>query len=113
MAYSMKRQTRPFPPLTEAAKQQAEKVFTNVQGTLAGFRTPVYAQGIGAAGFHLHFLRQDRQAGGHALDYRLRSGKVQTCTGRGLQVELPTSAEFLKTNFEDQAVSEKIKASEG
>jgi acetolactate decarboxylase len=81
MAYSMKRQTRPFPPLTEAAKQQAEKVFTNVQGTLAGFRTPVYAQGIGAAGFHLHFLRQDRQAGGHALDYRLRSGKVRFAQG--------------------------------
>ena len=32
------RQAKPFPPLTEAAKHQAEKVFTNVEGTLAGFR---------------------------------------------------------------------------
>src|SRR5580693_4451476 len=113
MAYSMKRQTRPFPPLTEAAKQQAEKVFTNVQGTLAGFRTPVYAQGIGAAGFHLHFLRQDRQAGGHALDYQIRSGKVRTCSVHDLRVELPTSAEFLRTNSADPALSERIKAVEG
>jgi transposase InsO family protein len=30
-----------------------------VLGTLAGLRTPTYAQGIGVAGFHLHFLRQD------------------------------------------------------
>jgi acetolactate decarboxylase len=45
------------------------------------------------------------------LSAALRQGSI--CTGRGLQVELPTSAEFLKTNFEDQAVSEKIKASEG
>jgi acetolactate decarboxylase len=110
---TVRRQVRPFPPLTEAANHQAEKVFTNVQGTLAGFRTPAYAQGIGVAGLHLHFLQQDKQAGGHALDYRLRGGKVQICTVHDLHVELPTSAEFLKTNFEDQALNEKIKASEG
>ena len=110
---TVQRQTRPFPPLTEAAKYQAEKVFTNVQGTLAGFRSPTYAQGIGVAGFHLHFLRQDKQAGGHALDYRLRAGKAQICTVHDLHVDLPTSAEFLKTNFDDQALNEKIKAAEG
>jgi acetolactate decarboxylase len=107
------RQAKPFPPLTEAAKHQAERVFTNVEGTLAGFRSPAYAQGIGVAGFHLHFLRQDKQAGGHALDYRIRAGKVQTCTVHDLRVELPTSAEFLKTNLGDPALSEKIKAAEG
>jgi acetolactate decarboxylase len=110
---TVQRQSRPFPPLTEAAKHQAEKVFTNVGGTLAGFRSPAYAQGIGVAGFHLHFLRQDKQAGGHALDYRLRAGKVRICTVHDLRVELPTTAEFLKTNFEDQALNEKIKAAEG
>jgi acetolactate decarboxylase len=110
---TVERQVRPFPPLTEAAKHQAEKVFTNVEGTLAGFRSPTYAQGIGVAGFHLHFLRQDRQAGGHALDYRLRAGNVQICIVHDLRVELPTSAEFLKTNFEDRALTEKIKAAEG
>jgi acetolactate decarboxylase len=74
---------------------------------------PAYAQGIGVAGFHLHFLRQDKQAGGHALDYRLRAGKVQICTVHDLRVQLPTSGEFLKTNFEDRALSDKIKAAEG
>jgi acetolactate decarboxylase len=110
---TVQRQTKPFPPLTEAAKHQAEKVFTDVQGTLAGFRTPGYAQGIGVAGFHLHFLRQDKQAGGHSLDYRPCAGKVQICTVHDLQVELPTSAESLKMNFEDEALSDKIKASAG
>jgi acetolactate decarboxylase len=110
---TVERQLRPFPPLTEATKHQAENAFTNVQGTLAGFRTPAYAQGIGVAGFHLHFLRQDKQAGGHALDYGLRAGKAQICTVHDLHVELPASAEFLKTNFEDRGLNEKIKASEG
>jgi len=110
---TVERQVRPFPPLTEAAKHQKENVFTNLEGTLAGFRSPTYAQGIGVAGFHLHFLRQDKQAGGHALDYRLRAGKVQLCTVHDLRVELPTTADFLKTNFEDQALNQKIKAAEG
>jgi acetolactate decarboxylase len=108
----VQRQTRPFPAFTEAAKHQAEKVFANVQGTLAGFRTPPYAQGIGVAGFHLHFLGQEKQTGGHALDYRLRAGKVRICTAHNLKIELPTSAEFLKTNLGDRALNEKIKASE-
>lgn len=92
------RRVRPFPPLTEAAKQPV-KTFVNVKGTLAGFRSPAYAQGVGVAGFHLHFLRQDRQVGGHALDYWLRVGTVQICTVHDLRVELPTSPEFLKTNL--------------
>jgi acetolactate decarboxylase len=107
------RQVRPFPPLAESAKHQSEKVFTNVEGTLAGFRSPAYAQGIGVAGFHLHFLRQDKAAGGHALDYQIRAGKVRTCSVHDLKVELPASAEFLQTNFGDPALSEKIKAVEG
>jgi acetolactate decarboxylase len=110
---TVQRQARPFPPLTEAAKHQAEKVFANVEGTLAGFRSPAYAQGIGVAGFHLHFLREDKHAGGHALDYWIRVGKVQICTVHDLRVELPTSAEFLQTNFEDRSMNEKIKAAEG
>jgi acetolactate decarboxylase len=109
---TVQRQTRPFPPLTEAAKHQKENIFTNLEGTLAGFRSPTYAQGIGVAGFHLHFLRKDKQAGGHALDYRLRAGKVQTCLVHDLRVELPMTAEFLKTNFEDQALNARIKAAE-
>jgi acetolactate decarboxylase len=110
---TVQRQARPFPPLTEATKQQTENIFTNVEGTLAGFRSPTYAQGIGVAGFHLHFLRQDKHAGGHALDFQLRAGKVQICTVHDLRVDLPTTAEFLRTNFEDSALNKKIKAAEG
>jgi len=110
---TIQRQARPFPPLTEAAKHQKENVFTNVEGTLAGFRSPNYAQGIGVAGFHLHFLRQDKHAGGHALDYQLRSGKIQICPVHDLRIELPSSGDFLKANLEDQALNAKIKAAEG
>jgi len=42
--------------------------FTNVTGTIAGFRSPDYVQGISAAGYHLPFIAGDRVGGGHALD---------------------------------------------
>jgi len=38
---------------------------------------------------------------------------VQICTVHNLRVELPTSAEFLKTNLEDPELNQKIRASEG
>ena len=110
---TVSRQTRPFPRLSEAAKHQAEKVFNDVQGTLAGFRSPAFAQGIGVAGFHLHFLRQDKQAGGHALDYRLRAGRVQIGTVHDLRVELPTSGEFRNANLDDPDLKMKIEVAEG
>ena len=109
-----------FPPLcnltllfVDGIGVRAARNCPNIEGTLAGFRTPTFAEGIGVAGFHLHFLRRDKQAGGHALDYRLRAGKVRICKVHDLKIELPTTAEFLGTNFEDPALSQKIKAAEG
>jgi acetolactate decarboxylase len=110
---TVQQQKKPYPPLTDAAKHQAVKTFRDVHGTLAGFRSPPYAQGIGVAGFHLHFIREDKQAGGHALNYQIRSGRIQLAGLHGLHIELPTSAAFLKANFEQRGLDDKIKASEG
>jgi acetolactate decarboxylase len=110
---TVQQQQKPYPPLTDVAKHQAVKTFRDVQGTLAGFRSPPYAQGIGVAGLHLHFFREDKQAGGHALNYRIRSGRIQLATQHGFHVELPTSAAFLKANFEKSGLADKIKSREG
>lgn len=52
-------------PMTEAVKSQPVYSFENTKGTLAGFWTPMFAQGIAVAGFHLHFIddkRTDRKS---------------------------------------------------
>lgn len=36
--------------------------FTDVTGTLAGFRMPSYQQGISVAGYHSHFIDRTVQA---------------------------------------------------
>ena len=62
-------QTAPYPPLIEATRLQRINTFEDVEGTLVGFRTPAFAQGIGVAGIHLHFICEDKKAGGHVLDF--------------------------------------------
>jgi len=64
---SVPAQTRPYPPLAEAAKAQAVFELRNVEGDLVGLRSPAAAQGDGAPGWHLHFLTRDRRRGGHVL----------------------------------------------
>jgi acetolactate decarboxylase len=110
---TVQRQQRPYPPLTEATAHQSENQFENVEGTLAGFRTPSFAQGIGVAGFHLHFLREDTQAGGHCLDFVLKSGTVQVQILRSFHVELPDSQAFLSASLSGASLDAQIKASEG
>ena len=110
---TVQRQHRPFPPLTEATARQDVKTFANVSGVLAGFRSPNFAQGIGVAGLHVHFLREDKEAGGHALDFTLLKGTVQVQTLSGMHVELPDTTEFGEAVLTDEALDSKIKASEG
>jgi acetolactate decarboxylase len=106
-------QQRPYPPLTEATKHQAVTKVEGVAGTLIGFRTPAYAQGIGVAGFHLHFLRHDKQAGGHALDFVLQHGVVAVQTLHSFHVELPDSKAFLNASLVGGEINEAIKRSGG
>jgi len=60
-------------------------------GTLAGFLTPEYEQGISVAGYHLHFLDDTHTRGGHGLDFVLQSGTVQIATIGDLHLSLPRS----------------------
>jgi acetolactate decarboxylase len=110
---TVKRQHRPFPPLNEATAHQVVTTLKDVSGTLAGFMTPAYAQGIGVAGLHLHFLRGDKQAGGHALDFTLQRGVLQVETLSGLHVELPDTQQFRNADLADGSLDKKIKATEG
>ena len=107
------RQQAPFPHLTEATAHQHVNTFTNVEGTLAGFRTPSFAQGIGVAGLHLHFLSKDKQSGGHALDFVLESGTLRVQQATGLHVELPSTQQFKNADLQPESVDASIRASEG
>ncbi|ADK83719.1 alpha-acetolactate decarboxylase [Desulfarculus baarsii DSM 2075] len=100
-ARSVPRQTRPYPRLVEVVKKQAVFQFDDVQGDIVGFLSPAYVKGLGAPGYHLHFLRADRQAGGHLLAVEIENATVQIDAIPGLRVQLPTSGDFLNVGLGD------------
>ena len=68
-------QKKPYVPLVEVVKAQSVFNLENIAGTFVGFRTPIYMRGgVGAPGFHFHFLSEDLKAGGHVLSFTLAEG---------------------------------------
>lgn len=106
-------QQQPYPPLTEATEGQAETRFADVSGTVVGFRTPDFEQGISVAGYHLHFLNEDRTAGGHVLDFTCERGDVAVSAASQLHLSLPTSGAFLQARLSADDMGEQITKSEG
>lgn len=106
-------QKQPYPPLTQATEGQAETAFTDVSGTVVGFRTPDFEQGISVAGYHLHFLDEERTGGGHILDFVLDRGTVAVSGASQLHLSLPTSGAFLGAQLSGPDLTERINKAEG
>lgn len=102
------RQERPYKPLLEVVKTQAEFELNDVKGTILGFRCPDYAVGIGVPGYHLHFISDDRTTGGHVLDYALSRGQVEIDHTSSLHLELPETQDFSDANLSAGASADGI-----
>jgi acetolactate decarboxylase len=106
-------QHKPYQPFTEATKGQQEVRFTNVSGTLVGFRMPAYEQGISVAGYHVHFIDSGRRRGGHALNYRLARGTIDICVRTELHLSLQRTPQFLGADLSDADADSQIRQTEG
>jgi acetolactate decarboxylase len=106
-------QTKPYPPLTEATADEPRTVLHSVAGTLAGFRTPDFEEGISVAGDHLHFIDEARAHGGHMLDFELEKGELAIGSSSELHLSLPTTKAFLDAKLSAEDLAEQIRQSEG
>jgi acetolactate decarboxylase len=86
---SVPRQRRPYPSLATAIAHQHVCELDDVSGTMVGFRFPDPLDGLEMAGFHLHFVTDDRTRGGHVLSYRVLEGELRIDEASDLHVELP------------------------
>lgn len=93
-ARSVPCQTPPYRPLTEVVAEQHVFALRDVCGTMLGFRFPTYVEGIEIAGYHLHFISDDREVGGHVLDSRADGLRVRIDPSDDLHVELPPRVEL-------------------
>lgn len=107
------KQRRPYRPFTVATQEQQEVTFTDLTGTLAGFRMPDYEQGISVAGYHSHFIDSERQRGGHALDYRLVRGTVEVSVRSELHLSLQRTPQFLRADLGGADTDKQIRQTEG
>lgn len=92
---SIPKLSKPYPLLKDAAANQSVFEFKDVKGTIVGFYTPKYAEGLNVPGYHLHLITDDRKAGGHILDLALNSSVVWLDITPIFNMALPSSGDFI------------------
>jgi len=70
-------QSKPYPNLTEALKNQSVWEFKNQTGVMVGLWCPEKYESTNFPGFHFHFISNNLKRGGHVLDYKLERGLVK------------------------------------
>lgn len=106
------RQQHPYRPLPDVTREQVETELGVVRGTLVGFWVPAIYQGIAVAGLHIHFLADDRRAGGHVLDMTVRRATLRLAPYARFDLRLPTDDLFLRREL-THADDHRIVAIEG
>jgi acetolactate decarboxylase len=96
---SIPKQEKPYPRLADAAKNQSVFNFTNVTGSVVGIWAPDFVKGLNVPGYHLHFITEDRKAGGHILEIQVDNATAQVDVTSGFAMELPTSGDFYNVNL--------------
>jgi len=103
-------QQKPYPTLTEAAKNQSVYTYSDTTGTIVGFYTPVFFKSLNVAGYHLHFISDDKATGGHILDCTV---PANTTVGYditpGFAMGLPTSGDFTGADLSQDLSSDLAK----
>jgi alpha-acetolactate decarboxylase len=99
-------------PLSELGKKQFVAEYTDVEGTIVGFRSPSVWQGFSVAGEHMHFIDKERKVGGHILELESREEvEFGVATVKDVHIELPTSEKFNRTEMRTDDMG--LKAVEG
>ncbi len=98
-ARSVPEQKKPYPPLTEVAKEEAIFEFNNIGGTFAGFWLPEYLKDINVTGFHFHFISDNKKSGGHVLDCNLTNVEIEIDYIRDIDISLPDRKSFDAVNL--------------
>ncbi len=104
---SVPAQQKPYPPLAEVTKNQPEFEFNDVSGTIVGFRSPSYVSAINVPGYHLHFITENKDAGGHILDFKVKEATVYIDETSQFMMLLPGSgSDFYKIDLSQDKQTE-------
>ena len=99
---SVHAQEKPYPPISEAVKEQSEFDLNNLKGTIAGYWLPLYIEGMSQSGFHFHFISADKKSGGHVLECKTKNIVIEIDHIRDFQIDLPDTEEFNNSDLEKE-----------
>jgi len=102
-----------YVPMVQAVKEQESIEFENTKGTIVGFWTPAYAQGIAVAGYHFHFIDESLQKGGHVFDYIIDKATVYIDQKTHMNLYTPTTKAFLNAQLSRKDLLKEINITEG
>lgn len=106
-------QEPPYTRLIDSARRQPEQTETYIKGSVVGFFTPELFHGVGSAGFHVHFANDDRNFGGHVLDFEVEDVKVEIQNFETFEQHFPAHDEtFTNANIDYKDIAEEIREAE-
>ena len=91
---SVHKQTKPYRSQEEIHNETVKYEYSDITGTLVGFKSPDFTEGISVPGYHFHFIDSDKKVGGHLLDFEIESGRVEIDFKHNFHVMLERSKEF-------------------
>ncbi len=97
-------------PLVQAAAVQPEFTYEKIEGTMVGFWSPQYAKSINVPGYHMHFISQNRDKGGHVLDCSASQLKLELHKETKLSLVLPETRQFLNADLTRDPTADLEKA---
>lgn len=106
---SVPAQTKPYPPLAEAAKHQVVWEHQDITGTIVGSYMPTWAKSINVPSYHFHFLSKDLQIGGHVLGLTLATPVTivfDDCSS--VKIDLPAEPADVEVGEVDEAQLHRI-----
>jgi acetolactate decarboxylase len=93
-------QKKPYRTLDEVMKtDQTEFKYNAIAGTLICVYCPDYASGVNAAGWHIHFISDDKTKGGHVLDISFATAKASFDKIDNFTMILPNTSAFNSLNL--------------
>ena len=95
------------------SKTQKDFSFENIRGTLVCVYYPDYMDGINAAGWHMHFLSEDRSLGGHVFEASMSKGACLLQKMDKIEIQLPREAAFDTYSLKEASNDEIAEVEQG
>ena len=109
---SPKKHEKPYPTLLEILETQSIFNYEDSKGTIVGFFSPEYTQGVGVGGFHLHYISDDRTQGGHVFNFDIKNATVEVSKPLNFTLELPQSEEYKAVNINLKTLHKEVHEAE-